>query len=231
MFQGGFCLRLVFSHPRRPCFVRRGVSPPAGGELLCPWRQSNQNATGDGSDEHFVLIVAYPTPSGPSGHLPLTGGVGPGPHYEGYPLDRAKHFRRAKSEWLVPISIGPLGPGFAKIIAGAVSLPRLALPNRRQLVRGLGSLSPICRGGYQPPESLLPGREKVPSVCEADEGRFRNSKIPPAGRPVSGPYERTGCFRIRSRGGCPHPPALEGFSLCRARPPGRAVLNRRRETP
>ena len=37
----------------------------------------------DGSDEHFVLIVAYPTPSGPSGHLPLTGGVGPGPHYEG----------------------------------------------------------------------------------------------------------------------------------------------------
>ena len=83
MFQGGFCLRLVFSHPRRPCFVRRGVSPPAGGEFLCPWRQSNQNATGDGSDEHFVLIVAYPTPSGPSGHLPLTGGVGPGPHYEG----------------------------------------------------------------------------------------------------------------------------------------------------
>ena len=36
------------------------VSPPAGGELLCPWRQSNQNATGDGSDEHFVLIVAFP---------------------------------------------------------------------------------------------------------------------------------------------------------------------------
>ena len=28
--------------------VRR-FSPPAGGELLCPWRQSNQNATGDGS--------------------------------------------------------------------------------------------------------------------------------------------------------------------------------------
>ena len=135
MFQGGFCLCLVFSHPRRPCFVRRGVSPPAGGELLCPWRQSNQNATGDGSDEHFVLIVAYPTPSGPSGHLPLTGGVGPGPHYEGYPLDRAKHFRRAKSEWLVPISIGPLGPGFAKIIAGAVSLPRLALLSRCLLVR------------------------------------------------------------------------------------------------
>ena len=29
-------------------------------DLLCPWRQSRQNATGDGSDEHFVLIVAFP---------------------------------------------------------------------------------------------------------------------------------------------------------------------------
>ena len=38
---------------------------------------------GTAPDEHSVLIVAYPTPSGPSGHLPLTGGVGPGPHYEG----------------------------------------------------------------------------------------------------------------------------------------------------
>ena len=46
--------------------MHRGISPP-----------------GTAPDEHSVLIVAYPTPSGPSGHLPLTGGVGPGPHYEG----------------------------------------------------------------------------------------------------------------------------------------------------
>ena len=72
------------------------VSPSAGGELLCPWRQSNQNATGDGSDEHFVLIVAYPTPSGPSGHLPLTGGVGPGPHLRGLPLGVGKTFPARK---------------------------------------------------------------------------------------------------------------------------------------
>ena len=39
---------------------RRGISPPAGGEFLCPWRQRNQNAPGDGSDEHSVLIVAFP---------------------------------------------------------------------------------------------------------------------------------------------------------------------------
>ena len=53
---------------------------------------------GTAPDEHFVLIVAHPTPSGPSGHLPLTGGVGPGPHYGGYPLEQAESFRRAKSE-------------------------------------------------------------------------------------------------------------------------------------
>ena len=35
-----------------------------------------------------VLQVAHPTPSGPSGHLPLTGGVGPGPHYGGRPPEK-----------------------------------------------------------------------------------------------------------------------------------------------
>ena len=45
----------------------RGISPPAGGDLLCPWRQSRQNATGDAADGHFVPIG------------PLT----PGPHYGG----------------------------------------------------------------------------------------------------------------------------------------------------
>ena len=63
---------------------------------------------------------------------------------------------------------------------------------------------------------------------------------PPAGRPVSGPYEKTGEFPVFCRGGCPHPPALKcsdlpvGATPCgrppsvdhnarRARPPGRAA--------
>ena len=58
-----------------------------------------------------------------------------------------------------------------------------------------------CRSGYQPPKSLLPSREKVPSICEADESRGRNGKSPSAGRPVSGPYERAGDLCIRRRGG------------------------------
>src|SRR5699024_7809734 len=38
---------------QKKTFLREGVSPPAGGDLLCPWRQSRQSATGDGSDEHY----------------------------------------------------------------------------------------------------------------------------------------------------------------------------------
>ena len=40
-------------------------------------------------------------------------------------------FRRAKSEWLSAIPPGLLGPGFAKIAAGAVQELRLALPSQR----------------------------------------------------------------------------------------------------
>ena len=56
------------------------------------------------------------------------------------------------------------------------------------------------RSGYQPPESLLPSREKVPSACEADEGGFRNGKIPPADRPVSGPCEKEGKASVTAVG-------------------------------
>ena len=95
--------------------ISRGVSPPAGGELLCPWRQSNQNATGDAADGHFVPI----------------GPLSPDPVYGGYPSGWAVTSRRAKFEWLSAIPSGPLGPGSAKIAAGAIQLPRLALPSKR----------------------------------------------------------------------------------------------------
>ena len=61
----------------------RGISPPAGGEFLCPRRQRNQNAAGDGSDEHFVLIVAFP-------RTPLRGTLS---------CLMLLNFRRAKMEW------------------------------------------------------------------------------------------------------------------------------------
>ncbi len=53
------------------------------------------------------------------------------PHYGGYPLGRAEHFRRTKSEWRSAIQSGPLGPGCAKISIGAVPILRLPVPNQR----------------------------------------------------------------------------------------------------
>ena len=61
-------------------------------------------------------------------------------------MDQAEYFRRAKSEWLVSIPAGPLGPGCAKIEAGAVSQPRLALPNQRYRFRNTGYLIRPLRG-------------------------------------------------------------------------------------
>ena len=46
-------------------------------------QKGTKESPGDGSDERLRGAGAHshlvPTPSGPSGHLPLTGGVGPGP--------------------------------------------------------------------------------------------------------------------------------------------------------
>ena len=66
----------------------RSLAPPLPGEpASLGFAGSNEGLgktpPGTAPDEHFVLIVAHPTPSGPSGHLPLTGGVGPGPRYGG----------------------------------------------------------------------------------------------------------------------------------------------------
>ena len=57
--------------------------------------------------------------------------LSPDPVYGGYPSGWAMPFRRAKFEWLSAIPAGPPGPGFAKFAAGAVPLPRLALPSKR----------------------------------------------------------------------------------------------------
>ena len=79
------------------------------------------------------------------------------------------------------------------------------------------------RGVYQPPESLLPSREKVPSVCEADEGGLRNGSSPSVGRPVSGPYEKEGTASRFAVGAGPRPTCPRDSIPCRARPPGRAA--------
>ena len=80
----------------------RSPAPPLPGEpAALGFAGSNEGLgkapPGTAPDEHFVLIVAYPTPSGPSGHLPLTGGVGPGPHYGGRVLDSLRRISGAQN--------------------------------------------------------------------------------------------------------------------------------------
>ena len=71
---------------------------------------------GTAQDERSALIFAHPTPSGPSGHLPLTGGVGPGPHYGGTPSwEVVYHFRRANSEWPSKFPPGHWALGLQKL--------------------------------------------------------------------------------------------------------------------
>ena len=51
---------------------RRGISPPAGGDLLFPWRKRRQNATGDAADG-LRLRFAPPRSIGPLSPDPITG--------------------------------------------------------------------------------------------------------------------------------------------------------------
>ena len=94
--------RYLLGKSRRFLFCRRmslnlssqEISPPAGGEFLSQRWERNQwprppslapsgqftlRIAGGRLQRSTVpvLLVAHPTPSGPSGHLPLTGGVGP----------------------------------------------------------------------------------------------------------------------------------------------------------
>ena len=64
----------------RVSFPAMGKKPMAQATRSYPFGAIHlEDRRGTAPDERFVLIVASPTPSGPSGHLPLTGGVGPGP--------------------------------------------------------------------------------------------------------------------------------------------------------
>ena len=104
-------LPMAAKEPKRP-----RISPPAGGEFLCPWRQRNQNAPGDGSDERFALIFAFPRP-------PFTGVI---------PWARQNPSGTQNQECSSAVPSGPTG-GLSgkKIVAGAFPLLRLPSPNQR----------------------------------------------------------------------------------------------------
>ena len=112
---------------------------------------------------------------------------------------------------------GPLGPGFPKISVCAVSVPRLALPSKRSQCAYRRRGDPC---GRPQPSPLGEGAER----SEADEVRRGGTPGPPAGRPVSGPYEKEGTASSLPQGRVYSPTRTKGFlPFCRARPPGRAV--------
>ena len=94
----------------------RGISPPAGGEFLCPRRQRNQNAAGG------RLRMDTSCPYSPYPRSPITG--------DALLFDVAE-FPARKNGVASALPSGPLGPGFAKIAADAVQKLRLGFPNQR----------------------------------------------------------------------------------------------------
>ena len=74
---------------------------------------------------------------------------------------------------------------------------------------------PLSRGDGRRPEGIGIGAER----SEADEVRRGGTPGPPAGRPVSGPYEKEGTASSLPQGRVSSP----ARAISRARPPGRAV--------
>ena len=118
------------------------ISPPRRRVPFCTGRKEPKSRQGVGAIGRNG--VAAPASMPPTPWTPV---------YGGYPLGRAKHFRRAKSEWLSAISSGPLGPGFAKIAAAAIPQLRLAWLSQRS--RPFSAVGAAHLGRPRPPEPHL----------------------------------------------------------------------------
>ena len=153
-------------------------------------REITQNATGDAAVGHFV-------PIGPLSPDPITG--------DAYLLGFAI-FPARKNGVVSAISSGPLGPGFAKIAATAISQLRLSLPNQRSRSvfprrgdpcgrpeHGSAGVRPLRKKtpcGYpvgaahraarrSPPHNLIPAAAKTLSIRGAPYFRSSPCRISP----------------------------------------------------
>ena len=114
--------------------------PPCGASYFARGGKVGKPPPGDGSDKRLRGAGAYshlvPTPSGPSGHLPLTGGVGPrSPCYGSGSLRRRKvRFIPDAQVWAsvmpLPCSSSPHRTRFAGLRRG----PQLGFSNAHRLV-------------------------------------------------------------------------------------------------
>ena len=143
---------------------------------------------GTAQDERSALIFAHPTPSDPSGHLPLTGGVCPGPHYGGRVPESQQKISGAQNL-----------SGWSKFLPGHF------------VVADFVSLASSCRTKLA--HSIAPPLQRKPTslgfALGAAFGGLFGWKIAAAvvqllRLALPNQRSRSG---FRRRGGCPHPPA------------------------
>ena len=163
------------------------VSPPRRRVPFCTGRKEPKSRQGVGAIGRNG--VAAPASMPPTPWTPV---------YGGYPLGRAKHFRRAKSEWLSAISSGPLGPGFLENWSWCDSTTAPGVAEPTCLVRNTGYLNPPPSGAPSPL-----GEGVTRSVTDEVSGQR-----PPAAGLGPAPTRKMGPSLYPCRGGCPHPPAV-----------------------
>ena len=159
---------------RSPFWGDGGIPPPAGGGLLCPWRQSNQNATRE--TLRMGAARPYSRPPGPRS-------TRDSPESDQNPSGAQNQ------ECLGTLSSGPPGPECAKFTSGAVQFLRLGFPTNAPGANPASPQTfPLGGGGWPRarrmrgpvPSSLPPLRGKVPPKG-ADEGALLDAVCRPYG--------------------------------------------------
>ena len=151
--------------------------------------KSPKRRRGTAQDGHFVSIFAHPTPSDPSGHLPLTGGVGPGPHYGGRVPESQQKISGAQnlSGW------SKFLPGHF-VVADFVSLASPGSGKARSLHRSSSPTQTRCAGLCVGDRLQRPvwvenfsrcGSISTPGLTDQVAAGLQS-----AGRSGTGPYER-----------------------------------------
>ena len=187
----------------------RGISPPAGGEFLCPWRQRNQNAPGDASDGRR-LRFAPPRPIGRFPRTPFTGAANAG-----------------ALAVIAKARVAQLN-GFSSITAAAelsVAFGDCFYRWKARLLGGRGSSSAQGIGGRV--------RAPAPTQMQELSPLFVGAGPRPArGRPHgAAPTKFRGSFRLCRRGRRPRRPAgAHCAPLRRKTAPGRWFGNGRRKS-
>ena len=178
---GWICpVRWVFYNKRRlaPGAPGRRISPLAAagagfrpaGRGTFPTGKYPKDRRGTAQDERIRAHIRSPTPSVASRHLPLTGGVGPGPLLRGYsPNPRWSSSGAWSLAWTVPIPAGPLGPDTVDNGRGWDSPP--APPGAQPTLQGGGGYHSLNhRATCAPPRTKARVQMEKPLCWEIHPG-------------------------------------------------------------